>query len=81
MFHSLKRKYGVKFLYIVALLNKYILVQRTVWVLVVMVLVVIDPYSRRHDVFTDNHSCVRWNVHFMERFLRSNEINFYSLNY
>ena len=65
MFHSRKRKYGVKFLYIVALLNKYVLVQRTVWVWVVMVLVVIHPHSRKHDVVLDNHGCVRWNVHLM----------------
>ena len=41
MFHSPRGKYGVWFLYIVALLNKHILVQRMVWVWVVTVLVVI----------------------------------------
>jgi len=45
MFYSLKRKYGVKFVYIVALLNKHIHVQRMVWAWVVMVLVVIDPIA------------------------------------
>jgi hypothetical protein len=28
-----------------------------------------------------NHSCVRWNVYLVERFLRSNKINFYSFNH
>ena len=81
MFHSPRGKYGVRFLYIVALLNKHILVQRMVWVWVVMVLVVIGSCSTKHDVVTDNHGCVRWNVYLVKRFLCSNKINFYSFNY
>jgi hypothetical protein len=38
-------------------------------------------HSGKHDVVTDNHGCVRWNVHLMEMFLGGNKLNFYSANH
>jgi hypothetical protein len=35
------------------------------------------PPSGKYDVGGDNHSCVRWNIHLMERFLHGNKINFF----
>jgi hypothetical protein len=45
MFHFPRGNYGVRFLYIVDLLNKHILVPRMMWVWVVTVLVVIGPVA------------------------------------
>jgi hypothetical protein len=48
---SPRGKYGVRFLCIIALLNKHILVKSMVWVWVVAVLVVIDPLLQVRSVF------------------------------
>ena len=34
------------------------------------------PHSGKHDVGGGNHDCVRYNVYFAERFLRSNKLIF-----
>ena len=36
---------------------------------------------RKRDVGGGNHGCARWNIHIAERFLRRNEIIFYSSNH
>ena len=77
---SSRGKHCVRFLCIITLLNKHILVKSMVWVWVVTVLAVIGPHSKKHDVI-DNHGYVRWNVHLVDRFLCSNKVNFYSFNH
>jgi hypothetical protein len=50
-------------------------------VLYIVLMSIIHPHIGKHDVGGGNHGCVRWNVHLVKSFLRSNKINFYSFNH
>ena len=37
-------------------------------VLCIVLMLIIHPYSGKHDVGRRNHGCLRWNLHLVERF-------------
>jgi hypothetical protein len=46
-------------------------------VLCIVLMSIIHSHIVKHDVGGGNHGCVRWNVHLVERYFRSNKINIF----